>query len=135
MKAGRIKKASEYICNKWDSSMNWVYKLPKEKLREELFKIPGVGEKTADVIVSSIHGYENAFVVDTHMKRIAIRLGLADESSSYKKIQEKLSDIFPWEKIENKEEIVALFWLMAKYTCNARKPRCNECPLKSLCKR
>ncbi|MBC7080833.1 MAG: endonuclease III [Thermoplasmatales archaeon] len=135
VKAGRIKEASRYICEKWNGVMDWVYNLPKEKLREELLKIPGVGEKTADVIVSSIYGYENAFVVDTHMRRIAIRLGLADESSSYKEIQEKLKNIFPWEKIENKEEVAALFWLMAKYTCNAKKPKCNECPLAKFCKR
>ncbi|MEM1514418.1 MAG: endonuclease III [Candidatus Thermoplasmatota archaeon] len=134
VKAERIKKASAYIAEKWNG-MEWIYDLPKEKLREELIKIPGVGEKTADVIIASIYGYENAFVIDTHMRRIAIRLKLVDEKASYREIQEKLSGIFPWEKIENREEVVALFWLMAKYTCNARKPKCDECPLKKICKR
>jgi len=135
VKAGRIREAAGYICEEWNGNMGWVYNLTKEKLREELLKIPGVGEKTADVIISSIHGYENAFVIDTHMKRIAIRLKLVDEKAGYKEIQEKLSNIFPWEKIGDREETVALFWLMAKYTCSSRKPKCNECPLKSICKR
>ena len=134
-KAGRVKKAAGYICKRWNGNMGWVYNLMKEKLREELLKIPGVGEKTADVLIASIYGCENAFVIDTHMRRIAIRLKLVDEKAGYREIQERLSSIFPWEKIENKEEVVALFWLMAKYTCSARKPKCNECPLKSICKR
>jgi len=54
---------------------------------------------------------------------------------SYEEIQRGLKDIFPWEKISDSEEerIVGLFWLLAKHTCSARKPKCNECLLNKIC--
>lgn len=136
IKAKRIIEISQYIVSKWNGDLSWIYKIPKEKAREELLKLPGIGDKTADVMLSSIYGQSEAFVVDTHMRRIAIRMGLVNEKASYEEIQEKLKNIFPWDKIKDREEkIVGLFWLLAKHTCSAMKPKCHKCPLSSICKK
>lgn len=134
IKAVRIKKISKEVVERYNGDLNKI--LEKEKLKEELMKLSGVGNKTADVIISSLYGHRDAFVVDTHMRRIAIRLGIANEKSSYGEIQEALKKIFPWKKISKDKEdrITGLFWLMAKYTCDARKPKCYECLLKKFCK-
>lgn len=136
IKAVRIKKISQEVIERYNGDLNKILKDESGKLKEKLMKLSGVGNKTADVILSSLYGHRNAFVVDTHMRRIAIRLGIADETSDYEEIQEALRKIFPWERIsKDKEERVAgLFWLMAKYTCDARKPKCHECLLKKFCK-
>jgi len=135
IKANRIKKISEYVLKKFNGNLSWVFEMPKEEVRKEIIKIPGIGNKTADVLLSSIHGQREAFVIDTHMARIAKRLGLVDDKADYKEIQEKLNRFFPWEKISREKEgrIVGLFWLLAKHTCKARKPRCNECILNKIC--
>jgi len=137
IKAGRIKKISEYVLKNYNGNLSWVFEMPKDKVREELIKIPGIGDKTADVLLSSIHGQREAFVIDTHMQRIAKRLGLVDKKASYKEIQKKLNNFFPWKKIskEKEERIVGLFWLLAKHTCKAIKPRCNECILNEVCEK
>ena len=135
IKAKRIKEISGYVLKKFNGNLSWVFEMPKEKVREEIIKIPGIGNKTADVLLSSIHGQREAFVIDTHMARIAKRLGLVDGKASYKEIQEKLNCFFPWKKIskEREERTVGLFWLLAKHTCKAIKPRCNECILNEIC--
>lgn len=137
IKAKRIKEISEYVLKNFNGDLSWVFEMPKEKVREEIMKLPGIGDKTADVLVSSIHGQREAFVIDTHMARIARRLGLVNENTSYKEIQERLHCFFPWEKIEKEREerVVGLFWLLAKHTCTARKAYCSECILDEICEK
>lgn len=137
IKAKRIKEISAHVLKNFDGDISWVMKKPKGEVRQEIIKIPGIGDKTVDVLLSSIHGQREAFVVDTHMARIAGRLGLVDEKADYKQIQEKLKNFFPWEKIPKEREgrVVGLFWLLAKHTCRARKPNCNECILDEICEK
>jgi endonuclease-3 len=136
IKARRIKEISEYIIEKYGGDLKQIISKDKEEIKEELMKLPGVGNKTADVIISSIYGQRESFVIDTHMKRIAVRLGIADKKADYEEIQNALKNIFPWEDIpeEKQDRVAALFWLLAKYTCRARNPKCNECILKEMCK-
>ena len=136
IKARRIKQVSKYIMAEYKGNLKKLLSKDKEKIKEELMKLPGVGNKTADVIISSIYGQKNAFVIDTHMRRIAIRLGIADERASYKEVQEALSNIFPWDDMpkEKEDKIAGLFWLLAKHTCRAINPKCKECILKNHCK-
>ena len=96
--------------------------------REEFIKLPGVGRKTANVVLSITKGVP-AIAVDTHVFRVSNRLGLANaqnvldtEKQLMKNIpKEKWSDAHHW-----------LIWHGRKI-CKARKPLCNECPLKDLC--
>jgi endonuclease-3 len=69
-------------------------------------------------------------VVDTHMDRIAKRLGLVRPNAKYEDIQRALKSFIPWEK---GERTGGLLWLLAKYTCRAQNPKCYECPIIELC--
>lgn len=133
IKDKRIKEVSREIKEKY-GGLDWIYKMDIKDAKKELKKLKGVGDKTADVIISSIYGSKNAFVVDTHMRRIAIRLGIVDEKATYEEIQNALIKLFPWDSIKNEERTLSLFWLMAKHICNAKKPKCNECIFKENCK-
>ncbi|MCA9508363.1 MAG: endonuclease III [Myxococcales bacterium] len=100
--------------------------IPKERIKLE--SIPGVGKKTAAVIISNAFG-EPAIAVDTHVSRLAQRLGLTKEIQP-DKIELALTKLFP----KN-------FWLKAHHAlifhgrriCFARKPHCSLCPLADLC--
>ena len=93
-----------------------------------LKSLKGVGEKTANVVVSIVYN-EPAIAVDTHVFRVSNRLGLANANSPEKtqKQLEKLLDINDWSKMH-----YALV-LHGRYVCKAIKPRCEECFLKSEC--
>ena len=96
---------------------------------EDLTSIPGVGRKTANVILGAAFG-QPAVVVDTHVKRVANRLNLAD-SDDPETIELNLQRIFPkpqWTDISQR------LLLHGRYVCVARKPRCGDCVLFDLCR-
>jgi endonuclease-3 len=132
IKAERIVQVSRLIMENYGGDLRKVLSFPKEKVREELKKLKGVGDKTADVLLSSIVGQWEYFVVDTHMMRIAKRLGIEDEGASYEEVQSALKDFLPLDV--GGDRLAGLFWLLAKYTCDAKKPKCQECLLKGLCR-
>ena len=98
--------------------------------REQLMALPGVGRKTANVVLSV--GFDQpALAVDTHVFRVAHRLGLSPESSNTPdKVEEDLCRIIPEKKWGQ-----AHHWLIwhGRRVCNAQRPKCGECPLESLC--
>ncbi|MDI6798582.1 MAG: endonuclease III, partial [Candidatus Aenigmarchaeota archaeon] len=104
---------------------NYGGKVPDN--REELLKLPGVGFKTADVVLSS-HGLL-VIAIDTHCKVIAKRLGLT-KSDDAERIREDLHRIVPkkYRRIIN-----LLFVEFGKEICQTRLPRCYICPIVSLC--
>lgn len=131
IKSRRIIEVSKYIVEKYNGDIKNLLSLPEEEIRKKLKEIKGVGDKTADVIMSSLFGCKKYFVVDTHMMRVAKRLGLVNEKASYSEIQRTLKEFLP---LEIDEKIAEFFWLFAKYTCNKRKPKCQECILNHMCK-
>jgi endonuclease-3 len=99
------------------------------KTMEELLTIPGAARKTANVVAGSGFGIPTGVVVDTHVQRIARRLGLTQETNPVK-IEQDLMRQLPQEKwIDFSHQII----LHGRATCTARKPKCSECPLDSLC--
>jgi len=130
VKAKRIKEVSKAVLKKFQGNLTPVLALPKRKAREKLMELPGIGPKTADVLLASRHGYSQVFVVDTHMDRIAKRLGLVKPNAKYEDIQKAIQNFIPWDK---GERVGGLFWLLAKYTCRAQNPKCVECPLIGVC--
>jgi endonuclease-3 len=128
VKSKRIKELAKAVLEKFHGNLNSVLALPKEEAKKKLMELPGVGEKTADVLLSSRHGYHEVFVVDTHIDRIAKRLGLIGENAKYSETQEAVKHFLPKD-----ERTGGLFWLLAKYTCKAQNPKCKECPLIGLC--
>jgi len=130
VKAKRIKEVSKAVQEKFQGNLAEILALPKEEAREKFMELPGIGPKTADVLLTTRHGYSQVFVVDTHMDRIAKRLGLVKPDAKYEAIQKALQSFIPWDK---GERVGGLFWLLAKYTCRAQNPRCYECPIIRIC--
>ena len=96
---------------------------------ESLVSLPGVGRKTANVVLSNGFGRNEGFVVDTHVFRLSHRLGLADGKTP-EKVEQELMRIFPlsdWAYLSH-----ALI-LHGRKICKARKPLCTACPLKKDC--
>lgn len=96
---------------------------------EDLIKLPGVGRKTANVVLSNAFGVP-AIAVDTHVFRVSNRLGLAD-AQSVDETEQQLMRRIPRELWST-----AHHWLIhhGRRVCDARKPKCSECPLLDLCK-
>ncbi|MFH1829786.1 MAG: endonuclease III [Pseudomonadota bacterium] len=97
-------------------------------VRPELMRLPGVGRKTANVVLIKSFG-TNAMPVDTHVFRVANRIGLA-KGKTPKDVEAGLERIIP-ERVLG----AAHFWLIhhGRTLCTARSPKCNECPLARLC--
>ncbi len=96
---------------------------------DELVKLPGIGRKTANVILGVAFGKREGIVVDTHVKRVAGRLGLTRESDP-EKIERDLMALVPraaW------TDFGLRMIQHGRYTCTARKPACDGCPLEDLC--
>ena len=130
VKARRIVELSKAVMEKFGGNLAPVLTLPKKEAKEKLMELPGIGPKTADVLLASRHGYSQVFVVDTHMDRIAKRIGLVKPNGKYDEIQRAIRDFLPWDK---GERVGGLFWLLAKYTCRAQSPKCSECPIIGAC--
>ena len=97
---------------------------------EELVKLPGVGRKTANVIASVVYN-KPAMAVDTHVFRVSARIGLTLNANNPKQAEEQLMKYIPEQYVA-----VAHHWLIlhGRYTCLARTPKCEICPLTSFCK-
>lgn len=96
---------------------------------EELLSIPGVGRKTANLILSDIYGHP-AIVADTHCMRIAGKLGLTTGGKDPLKVETELSKL-----IEPTEQasLCHRFVHFGRDICTARSPKCGECPLSDIC--
>lgn len=95
---------------------------------EDLVALPGVGRKTANVVLGAAFGVPG-IVVDTHVKRVSRRLGLT-VSADPEKIERDLMEIIP--KREWSDFSLRMIFF-GRQTCQARKPRCPECPVRSIC--
>jgi len=95
---------------------------------EELVQLPGVGRKTANVVLGNAYG-EQAIAVDTHVFRVSQRLGLA-KSMSPDEVEAQLREMLPksqWTRSCH------LFQAHGRTTCDARRPDCPRCPIRALC--
>ena len=96
---------------------------------EELLRIPGIGRKTANLLLGDIHGKPGAIVCDTHCIRICGRLGLS-KGKEPEKVERQLREILPPEESNDFCHRIVLF---GREICTARKPKCEECPLAVHC--
>jgi len=96
---------------------------------EELSAIPGAGRKTANVVLGNAFGINEGVVVDTHVGRLSLRLGLTTHSEPVK-VEQELMKLFPREQWTLLSQ-----WLIwhGRRRCKARNPDCKECELRSLC--
>jgi endonuclease-3 len=97
---------------------------------EELVRLPGVGRKTANVITSVVDNQPN-MAVDTHVFRVAARIGLTVNAKTPLAAERQLLEFIPREQVH-----LAHHWLIlhGRYVCVARSPKCAECGLKPACK-
>jgi len=96
---------------------------------EELLRIPGVGRKTANLLLGDLYGVPGSIVCDTHCIRICGRLGLS-QGKDPEKVEHQLRKILPPEESNNFCHRIVLF---GRDCCTARNPKCEECPLKMFC--
>lgn len=96
---------------------------------EELTKLPGVGRKTANVIISEGYGLPG-LAVDVHVTRVSKRLGFADENATADQIEVVLKNYFPIETWHNMHHKLIF---MGRYLCKSQKPECYRCPFTKNC--
>jgi endonuclease-3 len=97
--------------------------------RTSLEALPGVGRKTANVVLSNAFDIP-ALAVDTHVERVSKRLRLARKNDSVLVVEQKLMKKFPkknWTKLHHQ----LIFF--GRYHCTAKQPKCNDCPLFDMC--
>ena len=120
-KAKNLKAAARYIIE------NYNGEVPQSM--EDLIKIPGVGRKSANVIMLEAFNNPQGIAVDTHAKSISNKIGFSKESDPLK-IEEDLIKLIPKEYFYDVNHL--LVWHGIK-TCSSRKPNCENCPIKDLC--
>ena len=98
--------------------------------RAFLESLPGVGRKTANVVLGELF-HEQVIAVDTHVSRVAIRLGFAKKNDDVYTIEKKLVKKIPKDK---RFKLHHQFLLFGRYYCKAIKPECDNCKLKDICK-
>ncbi len=97
---------------------------------DDLIKLPGVGRKTANLIVGDVYGKES-IVVDTHMIRISNRIGLVNVKEPVK-IEAALKKVVP---VEEGADFCHRIVFFGREYCSARKPKCEDCPMSFNCKK
>lgn len=119
-KARNIMATCDILCQKYDEKVPETF--------EELITLPGVGRKTANVVLSQLFNIP-AIAVDTHVFRVSNRLGLAKGDTPLT-VEQGLMKAIPRNKWSD-----AHHWLIwhGRKVCKARKPECNTCPLAGLC--
>ena len=133
----RIIKSTGFFRSKATSIRGMAAKVADEfggevpRTMEELIHLPGVGRKTANVVLGTAFGIASGVVVDTHVKRIAHLLGLTSHAAP-EKIEQDLMALLP-----EKEWVNFAHRLIhhGRRICIARRPKCPECPLLPLCPR
>lgn len=98
--------------------------------RDVMMTLPGVGRKTANVVVSNAFGIP-AIAIDTHLERVAKRLGMNRRKDSVLAVEEKIMRWTPIEKWTDTHHQIIFF---GRYHCKAQNPGCNVCPLLPLCR-
>lgn len=96
---------------------------------EELLRLPGVGRKTANLLLGDLYGAPGSVVCDTHCIRICGRLGLS-QGKDPQKVESQLRAILPPEESSDFCHRIVLF---GRDCCTARAPKCGECPLRPYC--
>lgn len=120
-KAKNIKKTAQLILEEFDGQV--------PKTHKALESLPGVGRKTANVVLSEIYQIP-ALAVDTHVSRIAKRLNISKPDATVEEIEQDLMKKIPkkdWIKTHH------LFIFFGRYHCLAKNPKCEACPIQSYC--
>ena len=121
-KARHIIAASRTIMSVFDSRV--------PDTMEELLRIPGVGRKTANIVLFHAHGRNEGIAVDTHVRRLAQRIGFSD-TDNVSLIEQDLMAAFPQEQWGDLTDVLIAH---GRTLCNAKKPKCEVCPISRYCR-
>jgi endonuclease-3 len=121
-KAGYITETSRQLVERFGSEV--------PKTMEELITFPGVSRKTANVVLSVVFGISEGVVVDTHIMRVSVRLGLSEHDKKPQKIEKDLMELLPKEFWSDYAKLAGAH---GRQTCKSRKPNCVDCSLNKLC--
>lgn len=129
MKSKRLKEISRVILERYKGNLNSVLRMPYEKAREELLSLPGVGYKTADVVLAFGAG-RDVLPVDTHVFRISKRLGFAAAKDDPEQVKIKLEAATP----RGRRADAHMFLIeLGRHQCRTRNPLHEACPINDLC--
>lgn len=120
-KAKNIKEMAKKIIEEYNGEV--------PKTMEELTSLPGVGRKSANVVMLEAFGNPQGIAIDTHAKRIANRVGLS-KNTVPEKVEQDILKLIPKEYYKDVNHL--LVWHGRKI-CDSRKPKCEECPIKQYC--
>jgi endonuclease III len=128
-KAQAIQIASKTVLEKYQGNLNPILSLPTEEARKTLMEMPGVGPKTADVMLL-FSANKPTIPVDTHVNRVSKRLGLSPQDGDYEAVRLSLQS-----KFEPKDYLTVHLLLIAlgRKFCKAHNPRCSPCPVNTYC--
>lgn len=128
-KARLIKEISRIILEKFGGSLKPILSMPFEEARKTLMQLPGVGPKTADVVLL-FSSKQPTIPVDTHVKRVSKRLGLASADKDYEDIRKALQSLY---KPEDYLNVHIMLILLGRKYCRAKNPLCQNCPVNIFC--
>jgi endonuclease-3 len=128
-KARVIKAISRMILEKHKGSLDFIYSLPFENARKALLELPGVGPKTADIVLLFCAN-KPTIPVDTHVNRVSRRLELVPAKVDYEGMRAALESHY---SPEDYRDVHLLLISLGRKYCRARKPLCKICPVNALC--
>jgi len=128
-KSKKIKELSKVILVRFNGSLDFIRTQPIEEARKLLMSLPGVGPKTADVVLL-FTAHRPVIPIDTHVNRVSRRLGLAPLKGEYENIRKTLESLY---STEDYLSIHLLLISLGRKYCRARNPLHKPCPVNSLC--
>ena len=120
-KAKNLKRCCQILVEKFNSQV--------PKTMKEMLQLTGVARKTANIVLANAYGVIEGIAVDTHVRRLAIRLGFTEHKDP-SKIEKDLMEIVPKNRWMRTTDLLISH---GRKVCTARKPKCSMCALKSLC--
>jgi len=128
-KAKAIRQTSKIVIEKFLGNLKTVLSLPFEEARETLLQLPGIGPKTADVVLLFC-SEKPTIPVDTHVNRVSKRLGLTPANGNYETVRSSLQSLY------NPKDYLAVHVLLislGRRYCKAINPLCKLCPVNAMC--
>jgi endonuclease-3 len=124
-----IKRVAKLVLEKFSGSLDFIYTSSMEDAREELMSLPGVGPKTADIVLLFSAG-KTTLPIDTHVNRVSKRLMLVPSGSNYETVRETLQKLY---SAEEYFKVHMLYIALGRKYCKALKPLHSACPVREIC--
>jgi len=124
-----LKRVSDEVITRFDGDLDPVIRKSYDEAREDLMSLPGVGPKTADVVLMFVAG-KSIVPVDRHIFRISRRLEIVPQKAGYDEVRVTLENA---SSPERREDVHVFLIRFGRETCKAQRPRCSVCFLEDLC--